>query len=122
MEKTLETTLQVLSKNVEATAISPEGKRKVAWCLGKLGGLYAHYHASHESRYGDEIGRLVQAVIKELTLVPDECPDAHQLAMGMSERFQELHERLGLPALMLKSPAPVKAAARKKRVAKISPK
>ena len=118
MERTLETSLQLLSKNVEATAISAEGKRTVAWCLGKLSGLYSHYHASHESRYGDEIGRLVQAVIKELTLVPDECPAAHQIAMGMSERFQLLHERLGLPTLMLRMPAAAKVAQRKKKVAK----
>src|SRR5262245_62139108 len=118
MDKSLETALQSLSKSVEGTTISPDGKRTIAWCLGKLGGLYNHYLNTRESRYGDEITRLVQAVIKELAAVPDACPEASRIAAGMADRFALLHERLGLPTLILKCPTPAKVAAPRKRVAK----
>jgi hypothetical protein len=114
MEKVLMSTLTSLSKSVEATAVSPDCKHTVAWCLGKLPALYAHYQATNESRYGDEITRLVQALIKELTRKTDECQEAYVIANGMIERFQLLHERLNLPTLVLKGPPePVVARTRK---------
>lgn len=114
MDKILISTLTSLSKSVEATTVSPDCKHTVAWCLGKLPALYAHYQSTKESRYGDEITRLVQALIKELTRTTDECPEAYRIATGMSERFQVLHEHLNLPALILKNPsAPALARSRK---------
>lgn len=105
MEKVLMSTLMTLSKGVEATNISAAGKHTAAWCLGRLPKLYAQYHATNESRYGEEIRRLVQALIKELTESTDlPCVEAKKLAASVPGRFQELHEQLRLPELPLKGP------------------
>jgi hypothetical protein len=104
MDKIVMSTLTALSKSVEATDVSPDCKHMVAWCLGKLPSLYANYQSSYESRYGDEIKRLVQALIQQLTSKTDGCEEAYQIGTGMAGQFQVLHERLNLPVLILKSP------------------
>ncbi|OAI41204.1 hypothetical protein AYO40_03600 [Planctomycetaceae bacterium SCGC AG-212-D15] len=119
MDKILHTALLNLSNEVEATAIPSDCKHTAAWCLGKLPGLYAHYGSTHESRYGDEITRLVQVLIAELTRSQGGCKEAQAMACGMAARFQTLHERLSLPILLLKAPvlpaAPVPIKATRSR-------
>jgi hypothetical protein len=104
MDKAIMSTLTALSKRVEATDVSSDSKHTVAWCLGKLPSLYANYQSSYESRYGDEIKRLVQALIQQLTCKTDGCKEAYQIGAEMAGRFELLHERLNLPVLILKSP------------------
>lgn len=104
MEKFVMTTLTDVSKSVEATTVSADCKHTIAWCLGKLPPLYANYQSSYESRYGDEIRRLVQTLIQQLTGDTGGGVAAYQIGSGMAERFQILHEQLNLPVLMLKCP------------------
>src|SRR5438552_290241 len=83
--------------------------------LRKRPKLYDHYGATHESRYGDEITRLVQVLIVELARGQEGCSDAHAIARGMAGRFQTLHERLSLPTLILKAPVLPELAETKKK-------
>jgi hypothetical protein len=118
MDKVVMTTLTALSKSVEATTVSPDCKHTIAWCLGKLPPLYANYQSSYESRYADEIRRLVQTLIQQLTDDTGGGAEAYQIGSGMAERFQVLHERLNLPALILKCPPQAAVARTRTPVAK----
>lgn len=104
MDKVLQRKLLALSDEVQATAIPADCKHTVVWCLAKLPSLYADYRSSNESRFGDEITRLVHAVMKELTRSTGGCKEAEKIATGMASRFQIIHERLNLPALILRAP------------------
>jgi hypothetical protein len=102
-----------LADEVEATAIPADSKHTAAWCLGKLPALYTAYRQTNESRFGDEITRLVQVVMKELTRNQGSCIHAQKIATGMVRRFQLLHEKLGLPMLNLKTaPTPAQTTSK----------
>jgi hypothetical protein len=64
------------------------------------------FRQTNESRYGEEIARLFQCVLKELTKGETACPKARQLAASIPGRLQLLQEQLGLPRPDLKSPGP----------------
>jgi hypothetical protein len=98
--------LGALEDEVQATAIPGGCKHSVAWCIGQLPPLYTLFRQTNESRYGEEIARLFQCVLKELTKGETACPKAQQLAASIPGRLQLLHEQLGLPRLDLKSPGP----------------
>jgi hypothetical protein len=118
MDRILKPTLLALSNEVDATAIPSDCKYTAAWCLAKMPALYAQYQTTNESRFGDEITRLVQALITELTRSQGGCKEAYAIASGMAGRFRTLHEKLGLPVLRLKGPAgspPTKTKANPKR-------
>ncbi len=86
---------------------SPGGcKQSVAWCIGQLPSLYALFRQTNKSRYGDEITRLFQCVLKELTRGETACPKAQRRVASIPGRLQLLLEQLGLPRLDLKSPGP----------------
>ncbi|OAI40621.1 hypothetical protein AYO40_04665 [Planctomycetaceae bacterium SCGC AG-212-D15] len=104
MDKALQKKLLALSDEVEATAIPADRKHTIVWCLEKLPSLYADYQSSNESRFGDEITRLLHAVMKELTRGTGGCKEAEKIATGMAGRFQTINERLNLPALILRAP------------------
>ena len=105
MGEALKAHLGVLGDEVEATTIPSDCKQTAAWCIDQMPTLYAKFRETNESRYGDEITRLFQALLKELTRSTTVCPDATTLAAGIPDRVQLLHEQLGLPRLALKSPA-----------------
>jgi hypothetical protein len=104
MDRILKPALLALSNEVDAVAIASDCKHTAAWCLAKMPALYAQYQATNESRFGDEITRLVQALITELTRSQGGCKEAQAIATGMPRRFRTLHEKLGLPMLHLKDP------------------
>jgi hypothetical protein len=96
--------LAVLDGDVRDATISGDVKSTLAWCFGQLPALYGRYCESRESRYGDEITRLVVAVLMKLADGERVCPESQKLAAGISDRFRVLHVDLGLPELKLNLP------------------
>ena len=93
-----------------------EGCRQTAtWCVGRLPGLYSKLQQTNESRYGDEITRIVQALLNELTDSEKTRPGARQLADQITDQFRLLHETFGLPKLHLKLHAAAASRSRKTR-------
>jgi hypothetical protein len=115
MKKTLQKHLAGLENKVMASGLADGCKQTTTWCFRQLPDLYAKFQQTSESRYGMEITRLVQAVLKELANSQKTCPEALKLANGIIDRLKLLHEELGIPALNLKSlgalpPRPRKAS------------
>jgi hypothetical protein len=106
MNATLQAEFQTLGDEVRATAIPNDCKHTAVWCIGQLPPLYTKFTQTNESRYGDEITKLVQAVMTELARGEGNCPEARKLATTVADRLQKLHEQLGLPRLTLRTPAP----------------
>ncbi len=114
MVDALQAHLGALGDQVQITTIPVGCKQSVAWCIRQLPPLYTLFHQTNESRYGEEITRLFQCVLKELTKGETACPKALQLVASIPGRLQLLHEQLGLPRLQLKLPGP-SSRARKAR-------
>src|SRR5712691_4439232 len=113
MDDAIQGQLTALGDEVQAAAI-PEGcKRTAAWCVGQLPALYVHFQQTSESRYADEITRLVRGALKELVTSQKGCPEAQELATSMTNRLRHLHEEFGLPGLNLKLPTPPTPRSRK---------
>jgi hypothetical protein len=113
MDEAVQVPLAALGDAVRAAALPDEGKRIALWCLGQLPPLYAQYQQTRESRYGDDITRLVQGVLKGLAEGPSGGPAAQQLATRFTDCLRLLHEQLGLPGLGLKAPKTVAPRSRK---------
>jgi hypothetical protein len=113
MSEALQARLAVLGRKVRAAAIPDGCKHTTDWCIGKLPTLYAKFRETNESRYGEEITRLVQGALKELTTSHGACPEAQKLATNITDRLRRLHEEFGLPRLNLKAPAGLPTRARK---------
>src|SRR5262245_36128350 len=114
MDEVIVAHLKRLEDTVRGTAIPEDSQRTALWCLKQLPAQYALSRQTHESRHDDEITRLVQVLIRQLT-VGGNCPQAKKLAAGLPEDFRLLHERLGLSFLALKTPAPKPGRPPKKR-------
>jgi hypothetical protein len=114
MDEAIAAYLKSLEDAVRATAIPEDPKRTALWCLKQLPAQYALSRQTNESRHDDEITRLVQVLIQQLTAGAT-CPQAQKLAAGLPEDFRLLHERLGLSFLALKTPAPKTGKSHKKR-------
>jgi hypothetical protein len=105
MEASLLTELEGIHRVVAAARLSDEVRPSVAWCLGCLPALYGEFSRTCESRYGDEIRRLVDAVLQKVT-------DA--AARGaVLDNLRAMHARLGIPYIQFaaakqarKKPAP----------------
>ena len=104
MVEALQAHLGALEDGIQATAIPGGCKQSAAWCIRQLPPLYTLFRQTNESRYGDELSRLFQCVLKELTKGETACPKAQQLVASIPGRLHLLHEQLGLPRLELKSP------------------
>ena len=115
MQQALQAQLGALGDEVRATAIPADRQRTAVWCLGQLSPLYAGFLQTNESRYGEEITRLFQGLLKELTGDGNLCPKARELAASLPGRLQLLHQQLGLPRLVLKSPGASSPRSRKVR-------
>jgi hypothetical protein len=120
MDDALQAELRAVGNEVGTAAIPTDRKHTAAWCLGQLPALYAKFRQTRESRYCDEITRLVQAVLKALVDSKADCPEAPKLAAGITERLRQLHEQLGLPGLGLKTPGTATARAATSRSRKAS--
>jgi hypothetical protein len=102
MQERLQGQLSALGKSIQAAAMSEGCRQTAAWCIGRLPGLYSKFQQTNESRYGDEITRIVQALLDELTNSEKSRPGGRQLADQVAGQFRLLHETFGLPRLHLK--------------------
>ncbi len=106
MHKTIQAHFRKLENAIGTTAIPPDRQKVVSAAIARLDALYTCFRQTNESRYGDEITRGVQSVLKEL----EACPEAQKLDASFREGLRLLHDRLGVHALSLKAlAAPPKA-------------
>jgi hypothetical protein len=111
MNEELQARLAALADEVRAAA-GPDGRLHTAlWCVARLPGLYARFRETNESRYGEEIARLVRATLKELAGSGD--PGDADLASGVAGRLRLLHEAFGIPRLDFEPPAARRTRPRK---------
>lgn len=89
-----------IEKAIATTTILDERKKAISDLIEKLPPLYTKYRETNSSRFGDEVTRLVQAVLRELGA----CPQAQKLEEEFREELHRLHEDLGIPRLPLKAP------------------
>ena len=112
MHETIRAHFQELEDAVQPTTIPADRKEVIAGSIKRLAALYTQFRQTNESRYFDEIARVVQGVLKDL----EACPQAQKLDAAFRQKLWHLHEELGLPRLALKpaSPPPGSKKARKK--------
>jgi hypothetical protein len=115
MDDVFQSQLAALGNEVRTATIPEDCKQTAAWCFGRLAPLYAKFRQTSESRFGDEISRLVKAALAGLTTGADACPQGRQLAGQIADRLRLLHERFGLPRLSLPA-APVSTRRSRKAV------
>ena len=106
MHEALHAHFQALQDALETTTISTESRQINAGRMGRLADIYTRFGENHESRYIEEMSRLVRLVLREL----EGCPKAQALDAPFRDKLRLLHEELGLPALNLKSSSPSRAA------------
>jgi hypothetical protein len=82
--------MQAVRAVVDATPLSDDVRGTVVWCLGRLPPLYRDLARTYDSRYGDEIARLLRGVFQAL---------GGQTAAteAIAARLRPLHGRLGIP-------------------------
>src|SRR5215470_14853740 len=97
MDEAAQAHLADLEDEVRAATLSEGGQHTALWCLGQLLPRYAQYCQTRESRYGEEITRLVRGLLKGITEGPGGGPSAQRLAKRILDRLRILHEHLGLP-------------------------
>jgi hypothetical protein len=111
MDEELQARLAALADEVRVAA-GPDGRLHTAvWCVGQLPGLYSRFRATNESRYGEEIARLVRAALKELA--GGGAPGDVDLASGVAGRLRLLHQEFGIPRLDFDPPATRRTRPRK---------
>jgi hypothetical protein len=113
MEHAIQVQLVTLGDEVRSAAIPNASKRTTLWCVDKLPALYAKFRLTCESRYGEEIARLLQAALSELVSSETASPATQELAASITERLRLLHEQSGIPGLDLKPPRPAPPRSRK---------
>ncbi len=113
MDETTQTHLAALEDEVRAAALSSACEHTALWCLGRLLPQYPQYCQTRESRYGQEITRLVRGLLKVITEDPGHGASGQHVATRILDRFQVLHEQLGLPGLGLSAPKPSPHRSRK---------
>ena len=104
MDQALQVQLTVMRNQIQASAIPDDCKQTAFWCLGQLPALYSKLHLTNESRYGDEIVRLVRCVQTELEKGKVAQDEKQKRPISIPERLQQFHEKFGLPRLTLKLP------------------
>ena len=93
MHETIQAHFQELEEAVQNTSILADRKEVLAGSVQRLAALYTKFRQTDESRYFDEITRVIQGVLNEL----EACPDAQKLDAAFREKLRLLHEELGLP-------------------------
>jgi hypothetical protein len=89
--------LQAVRDLLAAAALSDERRKAALQCVGQLPRLYRGLCETYESRYADEIARLVQAVGTLAAGVPG-------LAEAIIALLRDMQERLGIPGPEFRSP------------------
>jgi hypothetical protein len=115
MSEELGQLLLVLEGEVSSTAIADDSKHTAVWCVRQLPALYDKFHRTSESRYGEEITRLVRATLVALADGTGNSLESRELAAGIPGRLRLLHEQLGIPSLKLDPPVAPRPRARKAR-------
>ncbi len=105
--------LAALEGEVRSTALADDSKHTAVWCVRQLPALYDKFRRTSESRYGEEISRLVRAALQVLAGGKGNCPASRELAAALPGRLRRLHERFGVPPLALDPPAPRRSRSRK---------
>lgn len=90
-------------KAVQGTTIAEDRKEFIAASVQKLPAMYEQYRATNSSRFGDEITRVVQTILKNL----EACPNSRGIDQDFREGLRKLHEELGVPVLRLKALPPL---------------
>ena len=121
MDKAFQAQLSALGNKVREATIPSGCKQYAVRCMETLPTLYDKFYQTNESRYGDEITRLVQAVLNDMALSERACPETKRLAIHITESLLLLHERFGLAALSLRSLEPLVSRLRNRRVAGTAP-
>ena len=102
-----------MEKAVRSTAVPADRREVIAGLVRRLPALYTQFRETNESRWGEEITRVVQAVLKDL----EACPESRKLDAAFRAKLSLLHEELGVPKLALKSvpkpPGPKKTRKKK---------
>jgi hypothetical protein len=89
--------LQDIRGRIQKATLAEDARSTALWCLGRLPGLYQQFRETNNTRYGDEIQRLVNGLRGALA----EDPTARE---AVTDRLVAMHERLGIPALRLAKP------------------
>ena len=113
MDEAAQAHLAALEDEVRAAPLSEAGKHSALWCLGRLLPQDTLYRQTCESRYGEEITRLVRGLLKVIIEDPGGGPSVQHVATRILDRLQILHEQLGLPGLDLPAPKPSPRRSRK---------
>ncbi len=114
MDEALQMQLALLGEEVRAAAIPPGScQHAAAWCLKELPGLYSKFRLTNESRYGEQIARLLQGLLNELAKIGRAFPGSNTLSASIVDRVRLVHEEFGLPRLELKVPRPTPRRSRK---------
>ena len=103
----METDLKAVRATVDAASLSADARQTAIQCLGQLPRLYQGLCQTYESRYSDEIGRLLQVLFRGVAAAPG-------AAETIAGQLQAMHERLGIPGPICKVPAPARASRSRK--------
>jgi hypothetical protein len=95
---------KAIRQALNGAKLSEEARVRALWCLEQLPALYRGLAETYESRYVDEISRLVSVMVGRLAEKTSDRP----VAVAVEGRLRAMHERLGIPALSLKPLAPAK--------------
>jgi hypothetical protein len=98
---------------VRSTSLADDAKHAAVWCVRQLPALYDKFRHTSESRYGDQITRLVRAALQALADGNGNSPASRKLAASIPARLESLHQRFGVPVLKFDTPAAPRARARK---------
>ena len=113
MHESIRTHFKDLEEAVRSTGVPADRREAIAGLVRRLPALYTQFRETNDSRWGEEITRVVQAVLKEL----EACPEARKLDAAFRAKLSLLHEELGVPKLTLKSapkpPSPKKTRKKK---------
>jgi hypothetical protein len=105
--------ISAVEGEVRLTTLADDSKHTAVWCVQQLPGLYDKFRRTCESRYGEEITRLVRAALQALADGNGNSPVSRELAAGIPGRLNLLHEQFGIPPLKLSPPVPTPRRSRK---------
>lgn len=114
MAHAIQDQLAALGEEVRSAAVPDASKQTALWCVDRLPALYDKFGQSYESRYGEEISRLVRGALSELVSSETANAATQQLAERMTARLQALHDEAGIPGLNFKSARPTPPARKSK--------
>jgi hypothetical protein len=97
---------------VKRAKLLADAEHGILWCLDQLPHLYAEFCRTCESRFGDAILRLAQAVLKKLA-ESGLGTAALRVSAALVTQLAGLHERLGLCTLALRPVSPAAVLVKK---------